>query len=411
MGPLEKFLPKNDRYAALLLCDMVLATCFNGYDASIMTVILTDQQFVEYYNVDADWTGTVAVLFIGGTLTSLVGRLWALRISIVVMGIGVIVQSVPTTYDILIFGHLLTGLGFGCVYIVTTLYVAEPAPLMLRGSFPFNIALCVSNLIQLPIGLAFIILNLWYPESPGPDNPGRVLRVLCKLRMGDENSDDVLAEYHELIAAQQACARFDTGYKGIFNLYARSLHQAGGIAALNMYAALIYQSLGCKSQALSINGIQAALQLFGRRALLLAGFAIQATTLLILSSLTNAFPENNNRVAAVVEVAMLFVVDFTYCWSNGPIPPAITTEAILLYPDDSYPAFGSSLLGQTVCLLALTQPWSHFSSQVRRNGYWLLCGLNTMLLISVCFILPETKGVDAVEVDEQERGLGRAEAM
>lgn len=75
--------------------------------------------------------------------------------------------------------------------------------------------------------------------------------------MGDENSEHVLAEYNELVAAQQARARFDTGYKGIFKskgmrkrllygLYATSLQQAGGIAALTMYAALIYQSLGCK---------------------------------------------------------------------------------------------------------------------------------------------------------------------
>jgi hypothetical protein len=33
MGLLETFLPKNDRYAALLLYGMVLSTCFNGYDA------------------------------------------------------------------------------------------------------------------------------------------------------------------------------------------------------------------------------------------------------------------------------------------------------------------------------------------------------------------------------------------
>lgn len=30
MGLLEKFLPKEDRAAALLLYGMVLATCFNG---------------------------------------------------------------------------------------------------------------------------------------------------------------------------------------------------------------------------------------------------------------------------------------------------------------------------------------------------------------------------------------------
>lgn len=169
-----------------------------------MTVILADEQFIEYYHVDADRTGTIAVvpwattglaqLFVGGTLASLVGRLWALRISIVVMGPGVIVQSVPNTYGVLIFGRLLTGLGFGCVYIATTLYVAETAPRLLRGSFvgtvtqfgyqlgtlvafwtgygmsyvkqPFNIAWRVSNIIQVPIGLAFVILSFFYPESP-----------------------------------------------------------------------------------------------------------------------------------------------------------------------------------------------------------------------------------------------------
>ena len=35
MGFLETFLPKNDRYAAFLLYGMVLATCFNGYDAGM----------------------------------------------------------------------------------------------------------------------------------------------------------------------------------------------------------------------------------------------------------------------------------------------------------------------------------------------------------------------------------------
>lgn len=38
MGLLEKFLPKNDRYAAMLLYGMVLATCFNGYDAGMHSI-------------------------------------------------------------------------------------------------------------------------------------------------------------------------------------------------------------------------------------------------------------------------------------------------------------------------------------------------------------------------------------
>jgi sugar porter (SP) family MFS transporter len=414
-----------------------------------MTVILADEQFVAYYNVDANRTGTIAAvpwastglaqLFVGGTLANLVGRLWAIRISISFMIIGVVVQSVPNTYGVLLLGRLMTGLGFGCVYIATSLYVAECAPRMLRGSFvgtvtqfgyqlgtliafwtgygmsfhksPFNVAWRVSNLIQIPIGVLFIVISFWYPESPRwllekqPDNHDRVLRVLCKLRMGDTESEHVQTEFHELVAAHQARSHFDTGYKGLFKskgmrkrllygLYATALQQAGGIAALTMYAAIIYRSLGWDkgNQALSINGIQAALQLvivlvntftvdrFGRRALLLAGFAIQALALLVLSSLTTAFPDNSNKAAAVVEVAMLFIVGLTYCWSNGPIPPAIASE---IFPQEVRDkAFGFSLLGQTVCLLALTQPWPRFNSQVGGKSYWLLFCLNSVLLVS-----------------------------
>lgn len=294
---------------------------------------------------------------------------------------------------------------------------------------PFNIAWRVSNVIQIPIGVAFIILSFWYPESPRwllekyPDNPDQVLRVICKLRMGSPDSDHVRAEFHELLAAKEARKHYNTGYTGLFKsagmrkrllygLYATALQQAGGIAALTMYATLvssipsyhilqsfrlidvkIYQSLGWDGghQALAINGIQAALQLvivlvntftvdrFGRRALLIAGFAIQATALLILASLCTSFPDNTNKAAAVVEVAMLFVVGLTYCWSNGPIAPAIASE---IFPQEVRDkAFGFSLLGQTVCLLALTQPWPTFNAEVGGRSYWLLFGLNTLLLV------------------------------
>ncbi|KAH9877093.1 hypothetical protein IAQ61_002456 [Plenodomus lingam] len=275
MGLLETFLPPSDRYAALLLYGMVLAACFNGYDAGkyptpfqnhetneqgIMTVILADEQFIEYYNVDATRTGTIATvpwattglaqLFVGGTLASLVGRRWAVRISISFMILGVVVQSVPNTYGVLILGRLMTGLGFGCVYIAISLYVAECAPRLLCGSFvgtvnqfgyqlgtliafwtgygmsfhksPYNVAWRVSKLVQVPIGIAFVIISFWYPESPRwllekqPDNHDRVMKVLCKLRMGTPNSEHVRTEFNELIAAHQARSKFDTGYKGLF---------------------------------------------------------------------------------------------------------------------------------------------------------------------------------------------------
>ena len=68
-----------------------------------MTVILADDQFNDYYDMNANkqgivvtapWATTgVAQLFLGGTLAAWIGRLWALRLSIVLMCIGVYVLS------------------------------------------------------------------------------------------------------------------------------------------------------------------------------------------------------------------------------------------------------------------------------------------------------------------------------
>jgi len=103
-----------------------------------------------------------------------------------------VIQVVPNTFGVMIFGRLVTGLGFGCVYIATNLYVAECSPRALRGSFvgtvsqfgyqlgtliafwagygmnfhksPYNVAWRTSNLIQIPIGLFFVVISFWYPE-------------------------------------------------------------------------------------------------------------------------------------------------------------------------------------------------------------------------------------------------------
>ncbi|KAJ6029020.1 uncharacterized protein N7446_011639 [Penicillium canescens] len=477
MGLVERFLSKDDRFAAFLLYGMVFSTCFNGYDAGIMTVILADKQFIEYYNIDDNRSGLVATipwamtglaqLCLGGSLAAWLGRLWALRISICIMIVGVVVEVVPNNFGVLILGRLLTGLGFGCVYIATNLYVAECAPTKLRGSFvgtvsqfgyqlgsliafwagygmsfhksPYNIAWRVSNIVQIPIGLAFVVVSFWYPESPRyvleryPETPERALNVLSRLRSGAPTDERIRTEFHELVASYELRRCYETGYVGLlkdktmrkrlwYGIYAAGLQQCGGIASLTMYATLIYQSLGWDSgsQALPINGIQSVLQLlivfvntftverFGRRGLLLAGFAIQSLALLVMSCLTTAFPSNGNRAAAIVEVAMLFIVGLTYCWSNGPIAPTVVTEIFPQHVRDK--GFGLSMLGQTCWLMLLTQSWPSFNNEVGGHSYWLLFGLNLAAGMSVYFILPETKGVSLERMDKIFGGLDNVEA-
>lgn len=226
---------------------------------------------------------------------------------------------------------------------------------------------------------------------------------------GDEN---VRVEFREMRASYEFRKHHEPGFLALikdrsmwkrlcYGFYVMALQQVGGIAAITMYAALIYQSLGWDdgNQALAINGIQAILQLFsvlvntftvdkyGRRQLLIVGFSIQSVAILILSSLTTAYPDNNNKAAAIVEIAMLFIVGMTYCWSNGPIPPTVASEIFPQHVRDK--AFGISALGQTIFLIAITQPWPTFNAAVGPLSYWLLAGLNLVALVSVVFILPE----------------------
>jgi hypothetical protein len=112
---------------------------------------------------------------------------------------------------------------------------------------------------------------------------------------------------------------------------------------------------------------------------LTVGFTIHSIALLILSSLTVSFPDNSNKAAAVVEIAMFFIVGLTYCCTNGPVPPAIASEIFPQHVRDK--AFGLSCLGQTVCLLALTQPWPTFNAEVGPKSYWLLFSLNVAALV------------------------------
>lgn len=183
-----------------------------------------------------------------------------------------------------------------------------------------------------------------------PHQPERALTVLAKIRSGQPTDGRVQTEFHETVAYYECCKRYEPGYLGLirskpmlkrlcYHSYSMALQKVGGIATLTMYAAPIYKSLGRDSghQASAINGIQATLQLFivlvitftvdrfERKTLLIVGFAIQSTALLILSSLTTSYPHNGNGSAAIAEIAMFLIVGLIYCFSNGPVTPAVAS--------------------------------------------------------------------------------------
>ena len=82
---------------------------------------------------------------------------------------------------------------------------------------PFNIAWGVSNVIQIPIGIVFIVLSYLYPESPRwllekyPEDPNLCLRTLARIRSGSPTDEEVKLEFHELVASHEFRKRFEPG--------------------------------------------------------------------------------------------------------------------------------------------------------------------------------------------------------
>jgi hypothetical protein len=50
-------------------------------------------------------------------------------------------------------------------------------------------------------------------------------------------------------------------------------------------------------------------------------------------------------------------------------------------------------MGQTLCLIALTQPWPKFNAEVGGKSYWLLFSLNVIALVRVSGILLSQRGI------------------
>lgn len=114
----------------------------------------------------------------------------------------------------------------------------------------YQIAWRVSNALQIPIGLTFILTPFYYPGSSRyflekhPNKPQKALAQLAYLRSSLSDDEAVQEQFHEMVASYEFRRKFDPGYFGLvkrrmrerlcYGLYATSLQQIGGIAAVIM---------------------------------------------------------------------------------------------------------------------------------------------------------------------------------
>jgi sugar porter (SP) family MFS transporter len=317
--------------------------------------------------------GALAAASIAGPISDRFGRRGVLMAAAALFTLGALVASAITAVWMLVLARFVLGVAVGTAAVVAPLYIAESAPLKTRGSLvcTYQLAITVgilgSYLTGLLItgagmwrimfglgavpGLLFLIGLAFLPESP---------RWLALKRSSDEaraslrqlrgEGWDIDGEVKEMQLAAQAEAGRHVGYKALFEPTIRPalivavglffLQQLSGINAVIYYAPEIFAKAGFNNtdtQVLATIGVGTVnllttvlamflIDRFGRRPLLIVGFAGTAATMLVIAIAV----VNPTLVPSELVIVMLMLYIAAFAISLGPLPHVMMSEVFPL---------------------------------------------------------------------------------
>ncbi|KAJ9142322.1 hypothetical protein NKR23_g7310 [Pleurostoma richardsiae] len=285
----------------LILC---MAWLFYSLDGAVISVLITNEDFLKTFNVDADRLGLfslfpsigalISVLGVGATINRIFGRKISFQIATFLVVFGVILQTFTNNWPAVLAGRIIMGIGGDANGLVLGYYVTEISPKAVRGralifvqqfsSSFLNIAGTwiaygisflpqdksyswkVANSMQFVPGVIFFCLTFLLPESPRwlarkyPQDDGPMIKSLASIR-------DLPLDHPSIIEEAKEIRDYDTWYilhgsvkvwniftskrlfKRVFNAFIPMLaQQFSGVGVLTIYAAIIYQPLGLNNQ-------------------------------------------------------------------------------------------------------------------------------------------------------------------
>ena len=347
-----------------------------GYDEGVIAVArpLLDEDFpmtplVGGFMTAAVPLGALLGASVAGPITDRLGRRRVLMAAAALFAVGAVIAAGMTATWILVAARLVLGLAIGVAAVTAPLYIAEAAPLAIRGALVSTYQLAItfgilaSYLSGLVItgdgtwramfalgavpGLLFLIGLIFLPESPrwlvlrGMLDKARA--SLARLRGAGA---PIERELDEIVRTAQTEAGQKHSYAALLAPTIRPalivgmglffLQQLSGINAVIYYAPEIFNHAGFdsgKTQVLAtigvgtVNFLTTILAMYlidrmGRRPLLVLGFAGTAVTMLLI-----AFAVLNPALvpAWVVIVALLLYIA-SFAISIGPLPHVMMSE-------------------------------------------------------------------------------------
>lgn len=351
-----------------------------GYDEGVIAVAHRSldhtfpmSTFASGFNTAAVPLGALVGAVLAGRLTENLGRRRVLMIAAALFTLGALASATAASVPMLMASRIVLGLAIGVAAVVAPLYIAETAPLSIRGALvstyqlAITIGIVVSYLTGLLVsgddawrimfalgaipGLVFLIGLFFLPESPR----WLVLRhrepeAAASLRRLRGNDADVQAEIASIRGVAAAESRAHGKLGDVLAPWVRPalivgaglffLQQLSGINAVIYYAPTIFGAAGLdghSTQVMATIGVglvnflvtilaMALIDRWGRRPLLVLGFAGTAGSLLLIAVAT-AFPQ---VFSPWMIVAALFVYIASFAVSLGPLPHVMMSEVFPL---------------------------------------------------------------------------------
>ena len=384
--------------------------------------------------------GSIAIV-VTGFLSDIFGRKKMIILSAIIFIIGVFLSSKSHTFETLLAGRLVMGIGVGVSAILIPLYLSETAPAHVRGRAVacYQLFLTAGIFCAYLVGLAFsasgnwramfdvlaipgailFIGSLFIPESPTwlfmKEKMELVKSTLAKFH-GHEDSEKIFSEMTTL-KEEQTGEPFSAIFKKkayvvpfIIAFLVACLNQTTGINCVLQYVSTIFTQSGVHSQTMS-NLLSTGVGL--------ANFIVTIIALSLIDKLGRKFLLTISTGGVVIFLCLMGVASLM-----GASTFKITLLAVGLYGFTISFAIGcgvvvwlamSELLpskirsvGLALCLFCnsmissiLANVFPVLTESIGYSGiFFLLAACSVVYFIIAAFVLPETKGKTIEEIEE-----------
>ncbi|KAL5730223.1 putative polyol transporter 4 [Ranunculus cassubicifolius] len=362
----------------------------------------------------------------GGKASDAVGRKWTMGFAAVVFQAGATVMAFAPSFEVLMIGRLLAGIGIGFGIMIAPVYIAEISPTVARGlpvHINWRIMLGVGVLPSVFIGLSLFVI----PESPRwlvmknridearlvllrtNENQGEIEERLADIQAAAnsnvESKYEEKAVWRELLSPSPALRRMLTTGIGI-----QLFQQITGIDATVYYSPTIFKEAGVEgnnkllaatiavgfSKTIFILVAILVIDKVGRKPLLYVSTIGMSTCLFGLVLTLTFFAQQTFGVV----LAILFVCGNVAFFSVGigPICWVVTSEIFPLRVRAQASALGSVF--NRVCSGVIAMSFLSACRAISVAGTFFIFTL--LAAISAVFVhiyVPETKGKSLEEIE------------